>query len=288
MKVFLSWSGEQSRAVAEALREWLPFVNPEIEPWLSGSDIDPGERWSADIARELDTTDLGIVCVTRSNQTAAWLNFEAGALAKRLDAGRVIPLAIGIKQSDVKQPLGQFQVIEMSQAGILEVVKLLNGFCNRQLPDVTKACEQWWPELEAALATIPHARYTSAPVRDPNDLLDEILTTVRNLHTRLTEAPVPTHYAVVTSMPDRDEVPGRDPSDPEYEARLRAATNLRTKIRNRGFFGTAASRVALEDPPSYGFALRTSRQTKSWARLDVCLLKRALACNSSVVKPRTG
>lgn len=41
MKVFLSWSGEKSRAVAEALREWLPYINPEIEPSMSDSDIGP-------------------------------------------------------------------------------------------------------------------------------------------------------------------------------------------------------------------------------------------------------
>lgn len=181
------------------------------------------------------------------------MNFEAGALAKRLDTARVIPLAIDIKQSDVKQPLGQFQVIEMTRAGILEVVKLLDGFCSSQLPDVTKACEQWWPQLEAALAAIPRSSDTSAPVRNPTDLLDEILTTVRNLHSRLAEAPMPTQHAVVSPVPHHDDVPAGDPSDPEYEVRLRAATNLRTKIRNRGFLSGASSRVVLEDPPFVWF-----------------------------------
>jgi len=44
MKVFLSWSSEKSLAVAQALREWLPYVNAEIQPWVSGTDIAPGER----------------------------------------------------------------------------------------------------------------------------------------------------------------------------------------------------------------------------------------------------
>ena len=82
MKVFLSWSGERSRAVAEALREWLPFINAEIQPWMSGTDIEPGARWSNAIAEELDAISIGIVCVTRENQSSPWLNFEAGALAR--------------------------------------------------------------------------------------------------------------------------------------------------------------------------------------------------------------
>ena len=53
MKVFISWSGEKSRAVAQALREWLPYINSEIEPWMSDADIDLGKRWSDQVAKEL-------------------------------------------------------------------------------------------------------------------------------------------------------------------------------------------------------------------------------------------
>ena len=41
MKIFISWSGEQSREMAEALRDWIPDVLPEAEPWMSVADISP-------------------------------------------------------------------------------------------------------------------------------------------------------------------------------------------------------------------------------------------------------
>ena len=39
MDVFISWSGERSRAAAEALRGWLPKIINAIKPWLSSADI---------------------------------------------------------------------------------------------------------------------------------------------------------------------------------------------------------------------------------------------------------
>ena len=82
MKVFLSWSGEKSRAVAEALREWLPKVLQEVEPLMSSEDISAGVRWQYLISEALEGSSVGILCVTRENQSAPWLNFEAGAIAK--------------------------------------------------------------------------------------------------------------------------------------------------------------------------------------------------------------
>jgi TIR domain len=102
MKVFLSWSGETSHAIAIALRDWLPSVIQFVEPYVSSEDIDKGARWSTDIAKELESSGYGILCVTPENTESPWLNFEAGALSKSIDKSRVSPLIVGLRRSEIK------------------------------------------------------------------------------------------------------------------------------------------------------------------------------------------
>lgn len=89
--------------------EWLPQVIQVLEPYVSSEDIDKGARWSVDIAKELEASTYGIICVTPENVDAPWINFEAGALSKTLDRARVSPLLFGLKPSDIKGPLLQSQ-----------------------------------------------------------------------------------------------------------------------------------------------------------------------------------
>lgn len=195
MKVFLSWSGEQSRAVAGALREWLPFINSEITPWMSGTDVEPGARWSSAVAEELEATNFGIVCVTSENQNSAWLNFEAGALAKQLDTSRLVPLAIGLKPTDVKPPLGQFQVKKLTEAGrliesgLLSLVESLDKRCENHAPDVAEAFKRNWPELKPRLEEALAASETDEE-RPDRELLEEVLATVRNLQLQPVPSPL--------------------------------------------------------------------------------------------------
>jgi len=39
MKIFISWSGPRSAAVAELFKEYLPMINNAFDPWLSSEDI---------------------------------------------------------------------------------------------------------------------------------------------------------------------------------------------------------------------------------------------------------
>src|SRR4051794_4878106 len=101
MKVFISWSGDRSQTLALAVRDWLPMVLHYVEPWLSHSDIEAGERWANVVAKELETTKFGIICITRENIESPWILFEAGALAKSMQEGRVIPLLFDIEFKDI-------------------------------------------------------------------------------------------------------------------------------------------------------------------------------------------
>jgi len=91
MRVFISWSGEHSGEVAKALQQWLPRVLQAVRPWLSSASIDPGARWSDEVAGALEELNFGILCLTPENLTSAWLLFEAGALSKTVSESRVVP-----------------------------------------------------------------------------------------------------------------------------------------------------------------------------------------------------
>lgn len=109
MKVFLSWSGSRSEAVARALRSWLPDVLQAVEPWLSSSDIQAGARWASELELQLQESGVGIICLTPENLTAPWVLFEAGALSKSLGSAYVCPYLYGFSPSELHGPLVQFQ-----------------------------------------------------------------------------------------------------------------------------------------------------------------------------------
>ncbi|MBM7231523.1 toll/interleukin-1 receptor domain-containing protein [Dietzia cinnamea] len=187
MKVFISWSGPYSRDVAVALREWLPGVINKLDPFVSSKDIYAGTRWQMEIATQLQFANFGLICVTRNNQTESWLNFEAGALAKAIDSSRVIPVAIDLKPSDIKLPLGQFQGQELTASGVLEIATALNTALEEPLPAelLERSVKTWWPSLEETIREIrgSHASETSPKEtsRSDRELIEEVLNTVRSL-----------------------------------------------------------------------------------------------------------
>lgn len=198
MKVFISWSGEKSRLAALALRDWLPLVINSLVPFVSDEDIHSGTRWQGEIAGELEASNFGIVCVTKENQGAPWLNFEAGALAKAVDASLVVPLAIDLKLSDVVLPLGQFQAQPATKSGIRKVLASLNAVCDQPLDDerLKRAADKWWSDLEEQLKEIEEKTKNAEPksgadARSERELIEETLETVRSIARRLDRAPTP-------------------------------------------------------------------------------------------------
>jgi TIR domain len=152
MKVFLSWSGELSQKIALELRDWLPYVIQSVEPYVSSEDIDKGSRWSIDIAKELEDSSFGILCVTHQNLDSSWLNFEAGALSKAFNKTNVTPFLFGLKPSDLtNSPLLQFQTTLFDKKDLLKLVFSINNAngdekLNEQKLKIT--FELWYDKLK--------------------------------------------------------------------------------------------------------------------------------------------
>ena len=80
MKLFISWSGEFSRKVAECLSVWIPTIIQTVEVFYSPDDIAKGENWGNRLSEELEQSNFGIVCLTPENVLAPWIHFEDTSL----------------------------------------------------------------------------------------------------------------------------------------------------------------------------------------------------------------
>jgi hypothetical protein len=180
MKVFISWSGERSRKLAEVLKGWLPAVIQALKPYFTPGDIEKGARWNNEISKELEQSSVGIICLTRDNLQAPWLMFEAGALAKSIEKSRVIPLLFGVKPLDLQGPLLQFQAASFKRDDMKKVMKTINAALGEAVLEsqvLDSVFEKWWPELEEQVRHVMEAGdpEQGRELRTDREILEEIL-----------------------------------------------------------------------------------------------------------------
>jgi hypothetical protein len=175
MKVFISWSGDLSRSLAVELRDWLPMIVQQVDAWISSRDIDPGKRWALVLGRELEQSDFAVICLTRENRNSSWILFEAGAVARSLEA-RVVPLLFGIEASELDGPLAQFQSLEADEAGIRRLTSSLYDASSSRLDERKRdvVFSKLWPILGDRLASLMEQQRRETYVQSPQDLVEDV------------------------------------------------------------------------------------------------------------------
>ncbi len=101
--IFISWSGDRARRVAEALRAiLLPRMPPGGEVFLS-TRIAPRAQPLSEILDTLSITDVHMAVLTPESSTSHWVTWEAAASWGR--GKPVIPLLVDVGAGDVATPL---------------------------------------------------------------------------------------------------------------------------------------------------------------------------------------
>lgn len=188
MKVFISWSGNYSREVAEKLKMWIPSVIQSVDIFFSPDDIGKGENWDNVLSKELNDCNFGIICLTPENVSAPWIHFEAGALAKTLDS-RLSSVMFGINTSDVKGPLSRFQNTKFEHDDFFKLLQDINDVSENPLKSehlnysFNALWEHLTKEIEPIIKKYENASTTPKvpPKTNDSDAIQEILSIVRKM-----------------------------------------------------------------------------------------------------------
>jgi hypothetical protein len=188
MDVFISWAGTRSLAAAEALKDWIPMLINAAKPWLSKAHIPSGRLWRTELAENLSSCKFGIFCLTPSSLESRWMYFEAGAISKTLADAHVCPLLIDLKPSDVESPFADFQCRIADKEGVFALMQTLNAALptGSAVPEgqLRIVFDLLYGKLEEKFKTLPPDEAETRPVRQPNEILEEILTRVRAIQQR--------------------------------------------------------------------------------------------------------
>ena len=204
MKVFISWSGDLSREIAGALRDWLPDVLQFVKPFFTPEDVAKGQRWGVEIATQLSDSKIGLLCLTAQNLNAPWLIFEAGAISNMSEA-HLCPMLFGVDNSQLKGPLAQFQATPFSKDELFKFIAAINAAAGASTLTTEKlqiAFEKWWPELDEKIQKLLKKsieEITPAP-RALGDMVEEVLSIVRTLSSSAAPLPESNHWGLMFSM----------------------------------------------------------------------------------------
>jgi hypothetical protein len=182
MKLFISWSGDSSKAVAEALRDWLPCVMQALKPWMSEADLKSGSRWGLELAKALSDTRIGIICLTPDNISEPWILFEAGALSKTLDKRTLVcTYLLGMNPADLTGPLAQFQATLANKAGTRKVLSDINQVLDEKLSEANLdlVFEALWSGLDNKLQAAASLSPAYEHPRSEKEIAAETLALVR-------------------------------------------------------------------------------------------------------------
>jgi hypothetical protein len=169
MDVILSWSGNQSRKVAEAMDGWLKDTLPGVKVWGTPEDIVMGSSWFTSLLGRVEVARLCIICVTPENVRSPWLYFGVGAVAGRSGHVRVCPYLLNIDGMYVANgPLAQFQWAAADKGDTWKLLRDINKHLQSGAyheASLAVAFDKTWPTLKRTLDAI-RSEHKDVPVQE--------------------------------------------------------------------------------------------------------------------------
>lgn len=192
-EIFISHT-HADKPIADLLRTLLDEVfgervriNYSTNVTLRGG-IGAGHDWFQWIVQQVKNADVSLILVTPSSVNKPWVIWEAGAVAgaayaKSDDAGRVVPIVYGLRNSEIPGPLQRLQVVHGTDRPAIE--KLIDEMFERFAPDFSgmeayqrggrraTALDTYHSALPPIIRTLAHAK-SEATIEDWLDRLRRV------------------------------------------------------------------------------------------------------------------
>jgi molybdenum cofactor biosynthesis enzyme MoaA len=118
VKIFLSWSGEPSKSVANIFKEQMKneydFSKASGNELFISTEISKGKNTFDELFKQLDEYDKCLLFLTKNNFETPWISFEAGCRGAKKD-NCIFPILIDLTVKDLNKTLSPFRFFNPTQ-----------------------------------------------------------------------------------------------------------------------------------------------------------------------------
>lgn len=177
-QIFISWSHNEERQIAELLKKLL-LECFNVQVFVSSQDISCDEDFGNAIRENLKAADYGIVCLTKRTRFEPWIMFEAGVLMGRHDFSKVSFILFDMKFEDMPAPIKTHQALLFEQEDIRKLLTTVRDRLSllerNSVPDVIN--EQWSQfseKISSLLSEIPQQTKEEAQIKILSEKVDKL------------------------------------------------------------------------------------------------------------------
>jgi hypothetical protein len=189
-KVFISWSRECAKLIAEKLKRYIECVFP-VDVFVSSASISCGESFRTRIEREMADCFMGVMVLTEANKGAEWLMFEAGAIAG-VGAKRLCSINFNRRDNAIESPVSVFQAVNDlpkrrdKRSALFSLFKSINEELQVYTPEnLAVVFDHYWFKFEDNLNFWEVIERILNDKNNGCDLFIEESRTIRQLHLNL-------------------------------------------------------------------------------------------------------
>jgi hypothetical protein len=131
MDVFICWSKETGKKIAEALETWIPKVIKAVNIPFSDKEMHPDRLWLKKHQKEFASTDFGIICLTPDNLGLddKWIGVKSGAIytAPGGVKDHTVVYLHEIEPSEIQEGVyAQFLRVKDDKSGTFKLLETIN------------------------------------------------------------------------------------------------------------------------------------------------------------------
>ncbi len=154
MRIFLSWSGEISKRIADEIKVYIPIIFDGKVDFFYSPEIRKGEKWQEELFKNIANCKATIICITPENKGAPWINFEAGVIAA--NEFKTCPIYFGFRDCSTEGPLSCFQATLYNKTDFFRLIESINNELDEKTDKeiLKNLFEKNWKHLNSRINSI--------------------------------------------------------------------------------------------------------------------------------------